>query len=158
MWILRRLKLLEASEQELVDIYKRQILCVLELAVPAWAGGLTKAQIRKIERVQKCAFSIILGFNYSGYNQAMPELKMETLQDRRIKLCTNFASKALKHDRYKKWFIESIPNHRVNTRNRPPAKRLKEPAARTARFYNSPIPFLTRLLNDKYVKIDKKNV
>ena len=34
---------------------------ILELAVPVWHPGLTQLDVRKLERVQQCAFSIILG-------------------------------------------------------------------------------------------------
>ena len=40
MWIIRRLKALGAENGELVDIYRQQILSVLELAVPVWAWFL----------------------------------------------------------------------------------------------------------------------
>jgi hypothetical protein len=44
LWILRRLKNLGAEDEDLVDIYTKQIRSVLELAVPAWHGGITQAE------------------------------------------------------------------------------------------------------------------
>ena len=59
--------------------------CVLEMAAPVWSAGITVAESRQIERVQKAAFSIILGKQYVSYEQALIDLNMETLQERRIR-------------------------------------------------------------------------
>ena len=41
LWILRRLKHLGASDNDLLEIYTKQIRCVLELAVPAWQSSIS---------------------------------------------------------------------------------------------------------------------
>ena len=41
LWLIRRLKNLGASQFDLVDMYRKQVRGVLELAVPAWQGALT---------------------------------------------------------------------------------------------------------------------
>ena len=58
MWMLRRLKPLGASYEELVDVYEKQIRCVTEFACPVWTSGLTKDEINQLERIQKCAFAM----------------------------------------------------------------------------------------------------
>ena len=60
LWILRRLKQLGASTHDLVDVYIKQVRCVLELAAPAWQGGISQAEKLDLERVKKCAAHIIL--------------------------------------------------------------------------------------------------
>ena len=60
LWILRRLKNLGACHEDLVEVYTKQIRCLLELAVPVWQGSITKAEKRDLERDQKCASHIIL--------------------------------------------------------------------------------------------------
>ena len=50
--MLRRLKTLG----DLVDVYVKQIRCVLELAVPAWQGAITQAEELELERVQKVRY------------------------------------------------------------------------------------------------------
>ena len=60
LWILRRLKFLGAQQDDLVDLYMKQIRSVLELAVPAW-----QEERVNIERIQKCAANIILGRSIS---------------------------------------------------------------------------------------------
>ena len=71
LWMLRRLKALGAETGELLDIYKLQVISVLELAVPVWHPGLTQSEVTQIERVQKTALHIILGTKYTSYNEAL---------------------------------------------------------------------------------------
>ena len=63
--ILRRLKKLGAKNSDLVDVFIKQIRCILELAVPAWQGSLSQAEKLDLERVQKAACHIILGDSYN---------------------------------------------------------------------------------------------
>ena len=144
MWAIRRLKKLGVSKETLVDLYYKQVRSVCEYAAVVWAAGLTQADITNIERVQKSACSIILGSNYSSYEDALKKLKMKTLVERRKILCLKFAKKASLHPEHKKWFVE---NHQIqNTRTKKPT--YKPVCARTDRFINSAIPYLTSLLNE----------
>ena len=83
MWILRRLKNLGAQEDDMVDLYTKQVRSVLELAVPAWHGAITQVEMIAIERIQKSACHIILGGNYQSYKLAFNTLDLDTLQSRR---------------------------------------------------------------------------
>ena len=65
VWMIRRLKSLGASNQELVDVYCKQVRCVLELAAPVWTPGLTSNQIAQIERVQKTVCAIVLAEDFT---------------------------------------------------------------------------------------------
>ena len=94
IWILRRLKFLGAPPNALLQVYMKQIRSILEYAVPAWQGSITKSEKRDLERVQKCAVNIILGYKYSSYTSALELLSLETLDERRIRL--NFALKTAK--------------------------------------------------------------
>ena len=102
MWILRRLKNLGAQEDDMVDLYTKQVRRVLELAVPAWHGAITQAERIAIERIQKSACHIILGDNYQSYKLALNTLDLDTLESRRDKLCLNFARKSEKHTQFQK--------------------------------------------------------
>ena len=55
LWMLRRLKALGARDDEILDVFYKQIRSVLELAVAVWQPRLTLAENKQIERVQKCA-------------------------------------------------------------------------------------------------------
>ena len=152
LWMLRRLKLVGANTEELVDVYQKQVRSMMELAVPVWEPGLSVAESMQIERVQKAAFSIILGEDYFSYNQALSTLDADTLSSRRQKLSLNFAKKSYKHPKYQTWFR---PND-VNTLNTRADKTvLKTVHTRTDMYDNSPLPYLTRLLN-QYLGEKKK--
>ena len=83
LWMLRNLKKYGAGRADLLDVYAKQVRCAVELAVPVWNAGITIAESNQLERVQKAAFHIILGASYISYSNALLELKMETLRDRR---------------------------------------------------------------------------
>ena len=87
LWCLRRLKKFGASPTDLLDVYFKQIRSILEYAVPVWHPGLTGEDRLEIERVQKSALCIILGQNYKSYRAALKTLAIETLFQRRQKLC-----------------------------------------------------------------------
>ena len=58
LWILRRLKLLNVSQSDLLDVYEKQIICICEYACPVWTGALTRQEVVQIECVQKAAYCI----------------------------------------------------------------------------------------------------
>ena len=73
--------------------FNKQIRSVLELAAIVWTAGLTKDDIRNIERVQKSACSIVLGSRYTSYEEALTELNMKTLAESKKVLSMKFAKK-----------------------------------------------------------------
>ena len=115
--MIRRLKNLGANNEELLDVYIKQVRSVLELAVPVWQPGLTQLETQQIERVQKCAMHIILGENYIDYYDASEKLNCDTLVSRRIKLCNKFKKEASKSTRYRIWFtLKTTSPPVINTR------------------------------------------
>ena len=146
LWMLRRLKPLGATTEELLEVYQTQIRSILEFAVAAWNPELNKTQINQSERVQKCAFAIILGDKYLNYTNSLKKLKMKLLSERRHDLCLNFAVKSLKHEKYSSWFCKNSTQS-INTRSKKPT--LKPVQARLGRFEKSPLSYLTGLLNEK---------
>ena len=146
LWMIRRLKPLCATVDDLLEIYITQIRIILEFAVPAWNPGLTKVLICQLERVQKCAFALILDKEYICYNNALLKLQMSTLSDRREELCLKFAIQAQKSEKYAKWFCENDSSG-VNTRIEKPT--FKPVQARLKRFEKFPLFYLTNLLNMK---------
>ena len=156
IWMLRRLRKLGASHTDMLDVYFKQIRCVLEMAVVVWTPGLTKAESVQIERVQKCALHVILGDGYESYSQATKTLAVETLHERRLRLSLSFAKKCEKNPKYATWFklSENIKTSSMNTRggvNKTHSKYTPVPF-RTDRYEKSPIPFLTELLNSYYAR------
>ena len=133
-----------------MDVHIKQVRSILELAVPVWHPGLTKQEVKNLERVQKCAFFIILGESYVNYEQSMRTLGCDSLNARRYKLCQSFAKKAGKHSKYKNWFSE-VKHEPKNFSTRASEKSVKPKfmpvPTRTERYQKSPIPYLTELLN-----------
>ena len=144
MWILRRLKNLGAQDDDLVDLYSKQVRSVLELAVPAWHGGINQAQRIQIERIQKSACHIILGDRYQSYKTAMKTLDLDTLQSRRDKLSLNFARKSEKHYKFQSWFKPAV----CSQDTRQVKFKYCDVKANHSRFSKSPISYLTKLLNE----------
>ena len=142
LWILRRMLKLDLDIHRMYDVYVKEIRSILEMAVPVWHSGLTKLQSSDIERIQKIAFKIILQQNYVSYKQACSVLSAQTLQQRRVKLCTRFASKNLKGENS---MFTRVGSH-VNTRHK--SDIVKEYKCNFGRFKKSSLPYLARLLNE----------
>ena len=129
-------------------MYIKQIRSVLELAVPVWHSSLTVADRLKIERVQKSALQVILDVNYESYSHACNTSNILTLDERRKQLCKRFSTKAVRNPKHTKWFRIS-PKVRETRQNQP---QFCPVIARTTRFENSPISYLTKLLNCTFKK------
>ena len=140
LWTLRRLKKLGASTSILLDIYHKHIRSILEYAAPAWSPMITDENCEEIERVQKSAYAIIFGPN--NYMQSLEKSDNVTLQLRRSELSNKFATKSAANTTFSEWFVKK--DHVVNTRNQ---ATYKEIHARCERWFRSPIPHMTRLLN-----------
>ena len=148
LWMLRRLKVLGANESELIDVYEKQVRSLLELAVPVWQPSLTLQESIQIERVQKTAFNIILGSKYESYENALNKLGQVRLSSRRQKLCHKFAKKCRNNPKYSNWFCPMIigpSKTRLGMKRKD--NQLKTVPTRTSRFENSPLPYMTRILN-----------
>ena len=143
LWILRRLSKLGATRDDLLDIYFKQIRSILEFAVPVWHSSISKEERLEIERIQKSACHIMLGKQYQSYSKALKVLGLDTLFDRRKKLCKKFARKSVKNEKFNKWF--KVNNKVSITRQR--LDKFCNVYSRTVRFDKSPISYLTRILN-----------
>jgi hypothetical protein len=148
LWLLSNLKRLGATTAELLDVYMKQCRSILELAAPVWTGGLKSDDIVSLERVQKTACAIILGRAYEGYENALLKLDIKSLEERRLDLCLKFVKKSAKDDKYKHWFVKADAAT-VKTRSQEFSKPYKPVHTRTDRYKDSPLPFLTNLLNSR---------
>ena len=120
----------------------KKVRSILEMAVPVWHPNLIQSDSAKIEHVHKAALRIILGKDYSSYDDSLQELELENLETRRVELCKNFATKAYKHERHSQWFLS--PTTRPDTRNKTECTPVW---IGTSRYKKSPLPYLTDLLN-----------
>ena len=67
-------------------------------------------------------------------------------EKRRFDICLKFGLKTVKNNNHIKWFK---PNQNGNWNLRRKLPKYKTPFCRTKRFYNSTIPYLTRIINEK---------
>ena len=74
---------------------------------------------------------------------------METLEIRREQMSLTFANKkALNSEKFKQWFAkEESTEPNIRTRGYKPKPELKPVTFKRIRYKNSPIPYLTELLN-----------
>ena len=143
MQILHKLKSFKVDKQDLVIIYILYIRSILEQSCQVWHYSLTDEDTKNLERVQKVACSVILDSDYSGYQNALCSLKLQSLHERREFLCLKFAKACVKHPKVSELFPLN-PDVTPNIRNR--EKFFVEPT-RTDRLLHSTIPQLQRALN-----------
>ena len=93
MCLLRAVSIFDPPLQDLKKIYIQYIRSILEQSCVVWHSSLTQEDTENIERVQKNALSVILRSNYRDYENALEKLNLESLKERREKLCLSFAKK-----------------------------------------------------------------
>ena len=81
MWMARRLKALGASRSLLLDVLQKQVLGVLQLALPAWDYFQTCQEKADLERVLKMVLRIIWGQDYTTFEQVLQESHLKSLQE-----------------------------------------------------------------------------
>ena len=101
---------------------------------------LSQNDRNQLERVQKSAFAII--YDNQHYSEILNKYECKTLEERRHDLCQKFAAKSSKHPIFSKWFNPKIKQ--VNTRSK---TLFHEVPFKTNRWRDSPVPFMTSLLN-----------
>ena len=143
MWVIRRMKVLGVNTFTMLDYYMKEVRVHLELAVPVWHSGLTIKLSADIERVQRVAVSIML--SNTPYEAACATLGLKPLSVRRVELCERFAANtASETSRHSEMFqLEKTGPH--DTRG--DITKYREHMCNKNRFFKSPLPFLTRLLN-----------
>ena len=142
MFMLRTLKTFKIGINDLLTVYSSFIRPLLEYACPVWHSALTQSQTNQIERVQKRSLRIILSYNYLSYSQALEITGLQSLHERRQYLCLEFARKVFKSSTPNQWFLPANPTRCLRNN-----RLCLEPKSKTDRYRNSPIPYLTRLLN-----------
>ena len=111
--------------------------------MPVWHSGLSLKLSGDIERVQRVAVSIIFG--NTGYAQACAMLGLKPLSVRRLELCERFAANtASSKSRHNDLFqLENNGAYETRSAN----SNYREHICHKSRFYKSPLPYLTRILN-----------
>ena len=128
------------------DYYVKEIRVLAEQGVAVWNSGLTKGQVKDLEKIQKVALRIILGDDYGSYDVACKFFNLQPLNERRLQLCTNFALKLFKSERSEQFFT----HRKVKTRCDDP---VVEKKCNTLRCFNAPHNYLSRLVNQNKDKL-----
>ena len=151
MTMLTKLKYVGTPVEDLIEVYILYIRSVLEYCSVVWHSTLTVQQKTDIENVQKLCLKIILGPDYSDYDQALKFSGLESLSIRREARCLKFGLKSLTHPVHCKLF----PVNPHVTSNKPSNREhFQVNWARTESYRMSAVPHIQRLLND-YVKNQK---
>ena len=141
LWLLRRMKALSLDKEIIIDYYVKEIRPITEHGVIVWNSGLTAGQVKQLEKIQKLAFIIILGFN-TTYTEACQTLSLDTLHERRKNLCTNFAIKLYKSEQKHDFFRFPSKGTRMSH------NLVIQPLVRTKRAQNAPHVYLSKLINE----------
>ena len=138
MWIIRRLKSMGASPEQMLPVLRAQVLSTLNFASPAWSTMLSMSEKNQIESVLKTGLYLVYGPRYRSYNWALHQSHMVSLEDQRKQAFTNFTKKCTKSDKFKGWFSENKEAAGVHTRSE--KGKYKEVPVITRAFAKSAVP------------------
>ena len=148
MFILYRAKQFRFSINTMFTLYTWFIRTSLEYAAPVQHSGITAKHSSMIERIQKRCLRVILGPQYQDYDSALLRFNTTTLEKRRIKLCYKFAKSLVKSPRHRHLLPPSFRDvHDHDTRGSRSGRLMPAVKCNKARYYNSSIPYMVRLLN-----------
>ena len=142
--LLRRVAGFGTSEEDLKNIYFLFVRSQLEQSAVVWHSFLTEDNKNDLERVQKSALKIILGNRYKSYQQALSELDIETLDNRRENRCIRFARKCVKNEKTARMFPLKEKTHAMQTRKTEKYEVIK---ANTDRLKDFALIYMQNLLN-----------
>ena len=152
MWVVRRLKLLGASEQDLLTVLRAQVLSVLHFASPAWSTLITAQENKQIESVLRTGLYLVYGARYESFSWALSEANISSLQDQRSSMFLRFTNNCIKNPKFNKWFVKNDNQYSVSTRQQ--KSRFKPIPTRTKAYERSAIPQMVKLANSQ--KVDPK--
>ena len=114
---------------------------MVEMNIPLWTFSISQKLSEKIERVQRTAVYIILGQEaHRDYYRNLASLDLLPLKSRREDIATKCAQNLYKHPAHKTMFQTTAGNTRAG-------KHILIPTAKKARYENSSVPSMARILN-----------
>ena len=146
LWSITRLKAAGVSDDDIFYFFTVKIRSVLEFSAPIFTSMLSEENISDIERIQKIVFRVILTERYTDYESACILMNAKSLKMRRSDLSLSFALNCLKTPQHQHLFKERKSLY-YTLRN---IKSFEEPLCLSERYKCSPLPFLTRLLNEHF--------
>ena len=116
MVMLRAASKFTSDKNILKQIYYSRVRCKLEQSAAVWSSSLTQENINDLERVQKSAVRIIIGKPYESYTEALKDLNIRRLFERRDLICLKFAKTSLRLENFKKLFPVKKTIHDMETK------------------------------------------
>ena len=147
MWVVRRLKMLGAGEQDLLNVLRAQVLSVLQFATPAWSTMLTVAESARIESVLRTGLHLVYGDKYGSFTWALKEANMCSLEDQRKNMFRTFTQGCIKSNKFKNWFVMNDAEDQPGTITRQKKPRFKPVHTRTSAYARSAIPQMVQMAN-----------
>ena len=141
MQLLNRAAKFTTKTNDLKSIYLTFVRSILEQSAVVWHSGLSKKNRKDLERVQKTGLKIILGNKFTTYKNGLKMLNLDTLDERRRKMCLKFAQNCLKKEKVKSMFSK----HKMELRK---TNKFEINKLRTRRYQKSAIPYMQELLNN----------
>ena len=98
MLLLKKVQSFGATREEMVHLWIVYCRSTLKQSAEVWASSLTQENKDDLERTQKCFAKLTLKKEYkeenqNAYENALIQLNLQTLEQRRNELCLNFAKK-----------------------------------------------------------------
>ena len=147
MWLLLRFRDMGANREQLLNLWQQKGRSILEFASPVFFSRITIEQSKEIEDCQRKAFAIILQADFHSYSRALETLGQEKLSIRRNAAAIKFGEKCVKNPKHSDMFPRSLPGRADIRGQRQP---FQEYFCRTDRLFDSSLPAIARLLNEKY--------
>ena len=151
MRILHKLVEFGIPREDLKTIYILYVRSHLEQSCQVWHSSLTLENLTDLERVQKNALRIILQEDYQNYSQALEAIGLDSLFERREKLCLSFAKKCLKSPNIQVKNIFPLNKAQSTIDTRKPEKYHINMAS-TIRYKKSAVLYMQRMLNNENEK------
>ena len=129
----------------LLNVYSSK----LEQSAVVWHNSLTRKNISDLERVQKSALKLILKERYVNYKNALNVIGIDSLEQRREKLCLKFAKACVRYEKLSDMFPRNKQEHLMNKRGK---ELFFVKRAKTERFKKSSIISMQKLLNNEASK------
>ena len=136
LFFLAALKKSRLTSKDLLKFYFSIIRSQLEYAAPVFATSLPTTLIERLESVQKRAMHII--YPELSYVEALNISNMDTLQQRRLKICRRFFKDMQKPDSILNHLLPKKRETRYRFRTQ---KQYEIPKCKTSRFKNTLIPY-----------------
>ena len=128
---------------------------LIEYCSVVWHSTLKAEKSQKLENVQKICIKVILGENYTGYDDALEYCGLDSLSVRREKKCLNFGLKSLLHPIHSEMFPVNQQTLTNQDRNRD-SEHFRVNWAKSDSYKSSAIPYIQRILNE-YVRNQQRN-